>query len=99
MGRIADAARAGTIAQLSIDEAGNAGADIRFGHETDAETEANQAFQGVAANVMAFNSGAVFGRHEFGPQKIFKLTSMVTLSEQNGFVREVGPIDGFPVGQ
>jgi hypothetical protein len=36
-------------------------ADIRFGHETDAETEADHALHRVAANVMAFN-------HRDGPK-------------------------------
>jgi hypothetical protein len=80
MVRITDAARAGPIAQLSIDETGQAGADIRFGYETDAETEADQAFDGAAANVMAFNSGPVLGRPELRYQNILKLSSLVSLT-------------------
>ena len=81
MGRIADPAWAGTIAQLSIDETGQAGADIRFGHETDAETEADQAFQVVAADVMAFKFGAVLLRDELGYQNILKLAAVVTITQ------------------
>jgi hypothetical protein len=81
MGRIADAAGTGAIAQLSIVEIGKTGADIRFGYETDAETEADQAFQGVAAYVMAFNSGTILGRDELGYQNILKLAALIKLTQ------------------
>ena len=99
MSRIADPARTGTIAQFSIDQAGNTGADITFGHETDAKTEADKAFNGIAVDVTAFNSGAILGRDELGYQNVLKLVSLVALTEKNGFVTEVGPIDSVPVGQ
>lgn len=62
MSRIADPARAGTIAQFSIDQAGNTGADITFGHETDAKTEADKAFNGIAVDVIAFNSRTIVNK-------------------------------------